>query len=246
LTSFLYLGEQPMIEVMYDPSDVGKIVTSSRGNQVKIRKYHMTTKEMKAARKRFEELTINVPQSIKDKAGPIFFNPFRMGIYYGQIQAMYLLGCNQWHDYKIIERKVEEFLSNIMIVEKRAGVLVDISVWDKFKSKLPKSSINRSKDVMGRIRENMVFFQRLTKLHPCGYKLRQVYAAVDIKKVSKDGFPNGLFYYRLSTYNTEKEAIPIRDYSEFAFSSSGGKFVSKKFIGKIITKDKVLLSGVTI
>jgi hypothetical protein len=235
-----------MIEVMYDPSDVGKIVTSSRGNKVKIRKYHMTKKEQKAAKKRFEEITHNVPQIIRDKAGSLFFNPYRMGIYYGQIQAMYLLGCNEWHEYPVVRREIESFLSNIIITIKKDGRLIDISVWDKFVGKTPKSSLDKSKDVMGRIQENMVFFQRLTKLHPSGYKLRQVCAAVDIKRVSKTDFPNGIYYYRLSTYKTENEAIPIRDFTEFEFPQNHGRFVSKKFIGKIVTKEKVILSGMTV
>jgi hypothetical protein len=235
-----------MIEVMYDPSDVGKIVVSSRGNKVKIRKYHMTDKEKVSAQKRFMSLTTNVPQYIKDKAGPIFFNPFRMGIYYGQIQAMYLLGCNEWHDYVLIRQEIEKFLKNIIITVKQNNRSVDISVWDKFMSKLPKSDINRSKDIMGRIQENMVFFQRLTRLHPCGYKLRQVCSAVDMKRVSKDMFPNGLFYYRLSTYKTEQESIPIRDFTEFSFPEKKSKFFSKKFIGKIVTRDQVIQSGVVV
>jgi hypothetical protein len=236
-----------MVEVLYDPSDVGKTVMSSRGNQVKVRKYHMTDKEKVAARKRFESLTTDVPQHIKDKAGPIFFNPYRMGIYYGQLQSMYLLGCNEWHEYIAVRKGIETFLSNVVInIKTPDGKTTRINIWEKFLGKSPRSSFERSKDVMGRIQENMVFFQRLTKLHPCGYKLRQVCAAVDIKKVSKPMFPNGIYHYRLSTYKTEAEAVPIRDYTDFAFPDSGGKFVSKKFIGKIITKDKVFLNGVTI
>ena len=235
-----------MVEIIYDPSDVGRTIISSRGNQIKIRKYHMTDGEKKEARKRFESLTVNVPQIIKDKAGPVFYNPYRMGIYYGQIQSMYLLGCNEWHNYIRIRQEIENFLSNIIITIKTKGKVSQINVWDKFINKSPKSSLERSKDIMGRIQENMIFFQRLTKLHPCGYKLRQVHAAVDIKRVSKEHFPNGLYFYRLSTYNTEEESVPIRDYTEFSFPENKGRFISKRFIGKIVTKDRVLLKGITV
>ena len=92
----------------------------------------------------------------------------------------------------------------------------------------------------------MVFFQRLTKLHPYGYKLRQVFSAIDVKRVSKEGFSEGCFFYRLSTYDDIAEALPIRDFQEFEFIRHERKYVNYKFVGKIITKDKIIKEGVVI
>ena len=89
----------------------------------------------------------------------------------------------------------------------------------------------------------MVFFQRLAKLHPYGYKLKQACSAVDIKRVSSEDFPNGIFYYRLSTYDNTKQALPVRDYKEFKFPRHECKYVNYKFIGTIVTKNKIVSKG---
>lgn len=88
----------------------------------------------------------------------------------------------------------------------------------------------------------MTFFQRLGKQHPAGLKLRQVCAAVDIKRVTKLGLPNGIFYYRLSTYPNPTKALPIRDFTQF--EGDYRKFLSSKFIGITITKDQKIVNGV--
>lgn len=221
---------------VYDPADAGKEVQSSRGNQVKIRKYHMTEKEFEIRKKDFEEITKDVPDEIKKLAGPRFFNPYRKGIYFGLIHAMYLLGANQWHELNKIIKKAEEILSQIPVYykNKKSGEGVKTSVWDRFAKKTPKLGTQRSRDIIGRIQENMIFFQRLTCLHPSGYKLRQVCASVDMKKRSSEGIPNGIYLYRLSTYNTESESLPIRDFSEYTPVESDKKYISSRFLGKII------------
>jgi len=118
------------------------------------------------------------------------------------------------------------------------------TAWDKFRGKASRSSSLGCKDYVGRVQENMVFFQRLNKLHPTGYKLMQVYAAVDMKRINKRGFISGCYFYRLSTYNNIEESLPMRDFSNFKFPRHERKYVSHKFIGTIITKDKVITEGV--
>jgi hypothetical protein len=201
----------------------------------------MTDVEMEVARKKWEKEIIKVNKVYKDKAGTCFFNPYRKGVYYYQVYAMFLLGANKWHKLSHIIKRMEQIMSNQII--SRDGMT--FTAWDKFKGKASRSASLRCKDYVGRVQENMVFFQRLNKLHPTGYKLMQVYAAVDMKRINKRGFPRGCYFYRLSTYTNINQALPIRDFSNFKFPRHERKYVSHKFVGTIITQDKVITEGVT-
>jgi hypothetical protein len=229
----------------YDPEDVGKSVVNSRGRIVVVRKYHLTEKEEKRAKEKFKIAIQNVPQSTKDKSGTKFFNPYRArGIYYAQIQTLYLLGANEWYSYNEVRAKMQEFASSVEIVRRDGFFTRKTNVWAEFERKTAKPNTVTSKDIFGRIHENMTFFQRLAKLHPYGYKLKQACAAVDIKRVSREGFPNGVFFYRLSTYKSPKKAIPIKDVSEFvATNLRGRKYGSrnkkKNIIGKTVMNPMV-------
>jgi len=229
-----------MLDIMYDPKDVGKEVVNNRGKKTTIRKYHMTDAEMEIARNKWEKETKKAPYYMRKKAGPHFFNPYRKGVYYYQVYAMFLLGANKWHKLSDVIEKMEEIMSNHII--NRDGMI--FTAWDKFKSKTSRTNSLRCKDYVGRVQENMVFFQRLNKLHPTGYKLMQVFSAVDMKRINKRGFPNGCYFYRLSTYSNIEESLPIRDFSEFVFPRHERKYVNYKFVGTIITQDKVITEGV--
>ena len=85
--------------------------------------------------------------------------------------------------------------------------------------------------------------QRLSMRHPYGYKLHQVHAALDIKRMSRKGFEQGVYFYRLSTYKYKHEALPIKDFSLFTFPKHEGKYVSRKFIGTIVTRDRTIIEG---
>ena len=222
-----------MLDIPYNPEDVGKEVMTSHGKIARIRKYHMTEGEKKLALKRWKEEIIGIDKRIVKRAGPIFFNPYRKGIYHYQISSLFSLGANKWHSLSSIIEKLEEIMS-LVAIKKDSGT---ITAWEKFKGRSNRESATRCKDFIGRIQENMTFFQRLNKLNPTGYKLRQVCSAVDMKRVSKAEFPNGCFYYRLSTYSTEGESYPIRDYSKFTFIRHKSKYTNYKFLGTIITKE---------
>jgi len=228
-----------MEEIMYKPEDAGNIVINSRGKKTKLRKYHMTEKDIERTKEKWTELVKTIDSKITKKAGKYFFNPYRKGIYYYQIQAMYLLGCNDWHSLEKIVEKMKEIMSEVIV--KKEGII--LNSWERFRNKTSRTDAIRCKDYVGRIQENMLFFQRLGKLHPAGYKLRQVYSAVDIKRVSKEGFINGLYYYRLSTYNNFEKALPYRDFSDFEFPLSESKFINRKFIGTIVTKNNIMSGG---
>ena len=228
-----------MTEIMYDPDDVGKEVLNNRGKLARKRKYHMTEKEQKIAREKWELETKDVPKRIKKLAGPYFYNPYRKGIYYYQIYSMYLLGSNKWHKLSDIISNMQKIMTKKVLKKDK----IEITAWEKFVKKSSREDAVRCKDFVGRIQENMVFFQRLTKLHPTGYKLRQVRSAIDMKRISKIGFPGGIFFYRLSTYSTIEEALPIRDFKEFDLLKYKSRYVNYRFIGTIITKDKIIQKG---
>lgn len=237
-----YFGEKYIMssKFLYAPNVVGKEVKSSRGNHVKVRKYHMTPEEILECKQIFETETKDVPVNIKKLAGDKFFNPYRKGIYYGQIQAMYLLGANKWHDLNSIIEKTKEILEVIPVYykNKKTGEAVRTNIWERFASKTPKAGTHRNRDITGRVQENMIFFQRLTGLHPSGFKLKQVCASVDMKKVSNSHVPSGIYMYRLHTYSTESEALPIRDFREYSPSESDKKYISARFVGKILVKEE--------
>ena len=212
-----------MIEIMYNPDEVGEIITDKNGKILRIRKYHLTPEEMVRNRKKWEKEVENVDKRTKKKAHKLFFNPYRKGIYYYQIQVLYLLGANSWHSLAQVVKKLELYMSNIPLKEPTPLMK---NVWDKFRGKAQRSDALRCKDFVGRIQENFIFFQRLTRRHPYGYKLRQVGAAIDIKRVSKDGMPNGLFYYRLYTYSNTEKALPQRDLRDLKFTRHERKYVS--------------------
>jgi hypothetical protein len=131
---------------------------------------------------------------------------------------------------------MEEIMSGVAI--NKGGIRM--TAWDKFRGKRVRADSSRCKDYIGRVQENMVFFQRLNKLHPTGYKLRQVRSAVDMKRVNKQGFSKGCYFYRLSTYSNIEDALPIRDFSKFVFPMHEKKYINYKFVGTIITRDKVI------
>jgi hypothetical protein len=120
---------------------------------------------------------------------------------------------------------------------------VKISFLEVFKNRSYSHNNKRSKSALGKIQENFIFFQRLSQLHPYGYKLRQVFSAVDIKRTSRRGFPGGIYSYRLSTYDNIEDSLPIRDFRGFKFPRHENKYLNPKFIGTIYTDNKTMFKG---
>jgi hypothetical protein len=233
-----------MAEIIYNPQEAGKEFTNKKGKIIKIRKYYLTPEEMKIDRERWEEEVVGVDIRIKRKAASHFFNPYRRGIYYYQVQSLFLLGCNEWHSLPDFLKKLEEYTSSLPLNCSIKNHPNYSSPWNKFRGKSSRDNAQKCKDWIGRVQENFVLLQRLSRLHPYGYKLYQVYAAIDIKRINKPGFSTGAYFYRLSTYNEQKDALPIRDFTNFTFPQHERRYVNYKFIGTIMTKDKTVIEGV--
>ena len=67
--------------------------------------------------------------------------------------------------------------------------------------------------------------------------------AIDIKRIDREGFSQGLYFYRLSTYRQQSKALPIKDFSGFTFPRHKGKYISRKFIGTIVTDKGIIKQG---
>jgi hypothetical protein len=241
--SFKTLKGIVMQDIVYNPLEVGKEFLNKKGKLIKIRKYHLTDEEAIRSKENWRKEIKSVDKEIKDKAGNSFFNPYRQGIYYYQVQTLFLLGANEWHSLSDIVDRLEIYTSQIKLrpsVVKSKGYH---SAWDKFRGKTSRSWAVTSKDYIGRIQENFIMLQRLSTRHPYGYKLHQVHSALDIKRMSKTGFSQGVYFYRLSTYPTQAESLPIKDFSGFVFPLHQGKYVTNRFIGTIVTKDETIVSG---
>ena len=184
----------------YRPSDAGKQVQIKMGKNVIIRKYHLTEEDFERIRNKWLEEVKEISDKIKEKVGKnsFFFNPYRKGIYHYQVQALYLLGANEWHSLKTIMNKLEEIMSLIRCSEVKKNKYRCNNEWEYFRNKKARSV--KAKDEKGRVQENMILMQRLTKLHPYGYKLKQVGASIDIKIVNNND-DLSIYFYKLNTLN---------------------------------------------
>jgi len=164
----------------------------SRGVEVEVRNHHLTDVKMEKVKKRYKEFIMNVSKEIKEKAGPNFFNPYReSGVYFGCVQALFMLGANEWFLYKRVEEMMEEVMTKVL--PDKNGT----KPWEKFRDKTSRKDVRSSKDLMGRIQHNMRVLQRVginKEANPYGYKLAQGLACIDIKVDTE-----GLWFFRLNT-----------------------------------------------
>ena len=189
-------------------------ITNRRGNVVKPRKYHMTDDQLSKGRSRWLESIADVPTEIKQKAHSDFFNPYRAnGGYYGGVQALYLLGANEWHAFGAVRGKMQEDMSTRKSASNRHNS------WEKFAYRGPREGATSTKDLMGRIIDNFRTLQRLGGVHPYGYKLKQLLTTIDVRREA-----DGIWYFRLNTSWTNIEDVaPLYDVSAFGGQKKGPK-----------------------
>ena len=185
-----------------------KNITNRRGNVVKPRKYHMTDEQISKSKSQWLERISDVSDEIKAKASTEFFNPYREnGGYYGGIQALYLLGANEWHPYGKVRGMMQEDMSS------RKSPTNKLNSWDKFAGRGAREGAASTKDLMGRIIQNFRTLQRLGGVHPYGWKLRQLRTTVDIRRTER-----GIYEFKLNT-SSEK---PFYDVSAYVDETKRG------------------------
>jgi hypothetical protein len=170
------------------------------------RSFILTEAKVEQMKKTFAEITKGVSSKIRDMAGPNFFNPFRSGIYFSQVQALYLLGSNQYHSYNTVEKKVRQLLSQLKV---KAGPAKGQTKWAAFSASCDSKGKAWKKDERGRIQYNFFLMQRFGDKSPYGYKLAQAKSCIDIQE-------NGeiLLDYRLNTcFNRVEDVKPYYTYS---------------------------------
>jgi len=197
-----------------------KKIINRRGNVVTPRKYHMTDAQYESGRKRWLESIKDVSPSIVLQSGSFFFNPYREnGSYYGGIQALFLLGANEWHNYGDVRVMMQDDMSCRKSASNRKNS------WEKFAYRGAREGAISTKDLMGRIVQNFRTLQRLGGVHPYGWKLKQLRSCIDIRRSA-----GGVFDFRLNTgFDTVETVTPFYDVSSY---NSGTKKGPKAIKGK--------------
>jgi hypothetical protein len=200
-------------------------IMNRRGKVVVPRKYHMTEEQFIKTLEGWSERVVDVSPEIMGKAGTEFFNPYRAnGAFYGGIQALFLLGANEWHQYGAVRGKMQEDMGT------RKSPTNKKNSWEMFALRSAREGAVSTKDLMGRIVHNFRTLQRLGGLSPYGFKLRQTMATVDVKRAV-----DGRWFFRLNTSWTSYESIkPFYDISEFTGGVKKGP-KGKKVEDRIIT-----------
>jgi len=146
-----------------------------RDGETTIRKYHMTSAERK-------RLIAEAAAS----GGVV--NPLkgRVGAYWGQVEALILLGANEWHSLKKIATKMEEVMSAKPKKKEIGGKTVETTLWADFFDKPSRNGASKPKDGMGRIEQNFKVLQRLPRPgkaenNSYGIKLAQFGMCIDME-----------------------------------------------------------------
>ncbi len=201
------------IEIPYKESHVGRHFRQKNGRTITQRKYHLTEEEIEKIRYNHMLYCNRYSDDINLKAGSVFFNPFRKGVSWIQIQALYELGCNEYHELRDIVKKIE-YISKHIPVTDTTSIRKGVSNYlELFQTRVPRTSLDKAKGLIGKIESNYLSFQRLFDHHPIGYKLYQAGCCIDYKLV--DNGIMTLSYYRLRTREEEYGLYPICDYSEY-------------------------------
>lgn len=190
-----------VMDQMEDPKvrRQGLKIKNKRGKEIIARRVHLTSRKMA------EKV------ALKKATGADYINPFRVGAYWGAIEALGRLGVNQWWSLKTIREKMQEIMSK-MPCKTTVSAEKYQNLWDQFENKLKPVQDKDGKDILvdyklpvtERIKMNFLTMQRRGAATPYGLALIQCCQCIDIK------WDNFVFYYRLNTtFNSPGEVEPI-------------------------------------
>lgn len=178
-------GYENFISEAEKKGNLRKKYINKKGVEKDIRNHHLSNIKIEKIRKRYKEFIKDVSKEIKEKAGPVFFNPYRQsGVYFGCVQSLFLLGANEWFAFSKVVESLEQAMTINMIPDKFGR-----KPWEKFACKSERKNKNgekapRAEDLNGRIKHDMRVLQRVsisTEANPYGYKLAQALACIDIR-----------------------------------------------------------------
>ena len=157
-------------------------VVNCRGREVVPRKYHLSEHQLAELSQR--------------KALYGVANPYQKGAYWASVEALIVLGPNQWHNFEAVKATIQ------VVMSQKTNAKGD-NLWDVFANRSPRSA--NGKDLDGRITQNYRVLQRLGGLSPFGEKLRQLCSCIDMKKESEK------LYLRLNTnFSAPDEVRPLK------------------------------------
>lgn len=190
------------------------VITNRRGRVVVPRKYHMTDEQLCKGRLAWQSTISEVSDKLKRQSGSLFFNPYRVnGGYFGGVQALFLLGANEWHCFGDVRTKMQEDMST------RRSPGNKHSSWEKFSLRGAREGASITKDLMGRIVQNFRTLQRLGGVHPYGWKLKQLCSSIDIKRES-----DSIWYFKLNTnWDNMNSVAPFYDISAYNGGAKSGR-----------------------
>jgi hypothetical protein len=160
--------------------------------------FYLTNKKKQKLKERFLTDIKDLSPELLNKSGDIFVNPFRRGgPYYSFVQALFILGSNEYHNEITVRNKMRDIM--VSFKDKKGN-----NNWDKFINKIGKGGDYTLNDSRGRIHLNARVLQRLNGKTPYGNTLRQVLSCIDIRICE-----NNFWEFKLNTqFNQESEVCP--------------------------------------
>jgi hypothetical protein len=157
------------------PLSQRKSILGRDGEKKQIRLYHLSA-EKKAELIASGAATGGVINPLKG----------RVGAYWGQVEALILLGANEYHSLKAIKDKMREIMGVLSKKRKVGQDVVETDAWTDFQGKGARTGAAKPKDVLGRIEQNFRVLQRLPRVgkeekNPYGLKLAQFGMCIDIE-----------------------------------------------------------------
>jgi len=169
-----------------------KKVVGKRGETI-VRRYHFRSDQI-AQLKADAAATGGIINPLKN----------RIGAYWASVEALILLGINDWHSLKKIVDKMQEVMSAMPKKRKVSGKIADTDAWSDFISKPSRDGSSSVAAYLRKIEQNFRVLQRLPRpnkeeCNPYGIKLAQFGMCIDIEYRVVEGCGDPLPYFRLNT-----------------------------------------------
>lgn len=217
-------------------------IVNRRGKEFVPRCFHMVKKKINKKRNEWLKSVNDIDKTILALVGPTFFNPFRSGgPYYGGLQALFLLGANDYHNYIDIHDMMENIMSSITVYNPKDKKTK--SAWERFLNRPERENAVHTMDIQGRIHGNFRTMQRLGGYNPYGYKLQQLGCCIDIRKMSHPDLGSEWVYCLNTQFKTNQDVKPLYD-SKIIMMRTDKKVISPDIVSSGAPKEEEVLEKV--